>query len=71
MYRARDIFQVKKIIIVTQRYHMYRALYVAQAMGMEAYGVESDPRQYGGQKMEGFKRTAGQAQGFDLYHCNA
>ena len=51
MYRARDIFQVKKIIIVTQRYHMYRALYVARAMGMEAYGVESDPRQYGGQKM--------------------
>ncbi len=51
MYRARDIFQVKKIIIVTQRYHMYRALYVAQAMGMEAYGVESDPRRYGGQKM--------------------
>ena len=31
--------------------NMYRALYVAQAMGMEAYGVESDPRQYGGQKM--------------------
>ena len=30
---------------------MYRALYVARAMGMEAYGVESDPRQYGGQKM--------------------
>ena len=51
MYRARDIFQVKKIVIVTQRYHMYRALYVARAMGMEAYGVASDPRTYGGQKM--------------------
>lgn len=51
MYRARDIFQVKKIVIVTQKYHMYRALYVAQAMGMEAYGVPSDPRSYGGQKM--------------------
>ena len=51
MYRARDIFQVKKIVIVTQRYHMYRALYVAQSMGMEAYGVASDPRTYGGQKM--------------------
>ncbi|MCC8026314.1 MAG: YdcF family protein [Clostridium sp.] len=49
MYRARDIFQVKRIVIVTQRYHMYRALYVAQAMGMEAYGVASDPRAYGGQ----------------------
>lgn len=51
MYRARDIFQVKKIVIVTQKYHMYRALYVAQAMGMEAYGVPSDPRTYGGQRM--------------------
>lgn len=51
MYRARDIFQVKKIVIVTQQYHMYRALYLAQAMGMEAYGVTSDPRRYGGQKM--------------------
>ena len=51
MYRARDIFQVKKIVIVTQRYHMYRALYVAQSMGMEAYGVASDPRTDGGQRM--------------------
>lgn len=51
MYRARDIFQVKKIVIVTQRYHMYRALYLAEAMGMEAYGVPSDPRKYGGQTM--------------------
>lgn len=51
MYRARDIFQVKRIVIVTQQYHMYRALYVAQAMGMEAYGVASDPRTYEGQNM--------------------
>ena len=51
MYRARDIFQVKKIVIVTQRYHMYRALYGAQSRGMEAYGVASDPRTYGGQRM--------------------
>ena len=49
MYRARDIFQVKKIVIVTQNYHMYRALFVARSMGMEAYGVASDPRSYGGQ----------------------
>ena len=49
MYRARDIFQVKKIVIVTQNYHMYRALFIARSMGMEAYGVASDPRSYGGQ----------------------
>lgn len=47
MYRARDIFKVKTIIIVTQEYHLMRALYVARAMGMEAHGVASDRRDYG------------------------
>ena len=49
MYRARDIFQAKKIIIVTQKYHLYRALYIAKALGLDAYGVASDPREYSGQ----------------------
>jgi vancomycin permeability regulator SanA len=49
MYRARDIFLVKKAVIVTQKYHLYRALYVAKKLGIEAYGVASDPRVYAGQ----------------------
>jgi vancomycin permeability regulator SanA len=49
MYRARDIFQADKIVIVTQGYHMYRALYVANRLGIEAYGVTADPREYSGQ----------------------
>ena len=49
IYRARDIFGVKKMIIVTQQYHLYRALYIAKSLGVEAYGVPSDPRQYSGQ----------------------
>lgn len=49
LYRARDIFQAKKIIIVTQKYHLFRALYIAKALGMEAYGVGADPRLYAGQ----------------------
>ncbi len=49
MYRARDIFAAKKVIIVTQRYHLYRALYVAEKLGLNAYGVASDPRGYYGQ----------------------
>ena len=36
-------------MVVTQNYHMYRALYVAQAMGMEAYGVPAQAERYGGQ----------------------
>ena len=46
MYRARDVFQAKKVIIVTQKYHLYRAVYIARALGLEAYGVASDPRPY-------------------------
>ena len=48
IYRAKDIFQAKKVVIVTQRYHLYRALYVANKLGLEAYGVGADPRQYVG-----------------------
>ena len=42
VYRARDIFQAKRIIIVTQRYHTYRALYIAKRLGVEAYGVDAE-----------------------------
>ena len=49
VYRADAIFQAKKIIIVTQKYHLHRALYIAQAMGLEAYGVSCDTRTYAGQ----------------------
>lgn len=49
LYRARDIFDADKIIIVTQKYHLYRALYVAEQLGIEAYGVTSDSQQYAGQ----------------------
>ena len=51
IYRARDIFEAKKVIIVTQKYHLYRALYIANQLGIEAYGVGADPREYVGQSM--------------------
>lgn len=46
MYRAKEVFGAKKVIIVTQKYHMYRALYIAKSLGMEAYGVSADLRWY-------------------------
>jgi len=47
IYRARDIFKVQKVIIVTQEYHLKRAVFVARELGLEAYGVASDKRDYG------------------------
>ena len=49
MYRAKEVFAAEKIIIVTQEYHLYRSLYIAEALGLEAYGVDADYRQYVGQ----------------------
>ena len=49
IYRARDIFKVKNMVIVTQEYHLYRALFIANKLGIKSYGVNSDPREYAGQ----------------------
>jgi len=50
MYRAKEIFQVKNAIIVTQEYHLYRAVYNARALGIEAQGVICDTAVYSGDK---------------------
>ena len=51
IYRAKHIFQAKKIIIVTQEYHLHRALYIAKQLGIEAYGISSNPRTYTNQEI--------------------
>ena len=42
LYRAKEIFGVDKVIIVSNSYHLYRALYIADKLGIEAYGVGAD-----------------------------
>lgn len=49
IYRAKEIFGAKKILIVTQEYHLYRAIYIANQLDLEAYGVSADYRSYTGQ----------------------
>jgi len=51
IYRAKEIFQTDKILIVTQEYHLYRALHIANQLGVEAYGVSSNYHTYVGQFM--------------------
>ena len=46
MYRAKEVFAAKRVIIVTQKYHLYRAVYIAEQLGLEAYGVDSDLQSY-------------------------
>ena len=51
IYRAKEIFGAKKIVIVTQEYHLYRAIFIAEALGLDVYGVKSNPREYAGQSI--------------------
>lgn len=48
IYRAEKIFEVDRMVIVTQAYHLPRALYMAQKMGIEAVGVPADHYSYPG-----------------------
>lgn len=46
MYRARDIFLVEDAIIVTQSFHLPRAVFIARSLGITAYGISADKRVY-------------------------
>ena len=67
VYRAKEIFKAQKIIIVTQKYHLHRALYVAEKLGIEAYGVASDPREYRGQVVRELREVL--ARDKDFFKC--
>ena len=67
LYRARDVFQARRVLIVTQEYHLYRALYIARALGLEARGVASDTRSYYGQLYRELREVL--ARDKDVFQC--
>lgn len=64
MYRAKEIFQAQKVVIVTQEYHLYRAVYIAEELGLEAYGVASDLRTYRGQSKRDLREVLARCKDF-------
>lgn len=46
MYRAKNVFGAERIVVATQTYHLFRALYAAEGLGLEAIGVPSDYHSY-------------------------
>lgn len=64
IYRAKEVFGVKKMLIVTQEYHLYRALYIAEKFGVEAYGVASDYHTYVGQTMRDIREVLARVKDF-------
>lgn len=64
MVRARDIFCAKTVVIVSQEYHLYRALYLAEKLGLEAYGVPALDVHYRGQAYREFREMLARSKDF-------
>ena len=64
IYRAKEIFGAENIVIVTQEYHLYRALYIAKELNINAVGVPADLRTYIGQSVRETREIAARAKDF-------
>ena len=67
IYRAKAVFEADSIIIVTQKYHLYRALYIADKLGVNAVGVAADLDDYSGQLKRDLREIA--ARDKDFFSC--
>lgn len=47
LYRVKEIFQAKSVTIVSQNFHLPRAVYIGRSLGLEAYGISADKHTYG------------------------
>ena len=55
IYRAKEIFGVDRVIVVSQKYHLTRALYIAEELDLSAVGVSADVREYKGDFYRGVR----------------
>lgn len=45
--RARKVFGARKVVVITQRFHLARAVWLARRAGLDAQGVAADRHAYG------------------------
>lgn len=64
MYRAKNVFGARRIVVATQTYHLYRALYAAHGLGLEVIGVASDYRPYSKQLKYGLREIPARTKDF-------
>lgn len=68
LYRARDVFEVSSVIIVTQEFHLFRAVYIARELGLNASGVNSNPRRYGNETKDALRESLARVK--DFFYVN-
>lgn len=68
MYRAKEIFLSEKVIIVSQAYHLPRAVYIARTLGLEAYGVSAQQIDYPNQTKRDVREFLARVKDFVKVH---
>jgi SanA protein len=67
--RAREIFEVRRALLITQRFHLPRALYLASSLGLEVQGVAADRLDYGEElEFQKWRETAAEFKAFFNIH---
>ena len=68
MYRARDVFRASRVIVVTQAFHLSRAVYDARRLGLDAEGVASNPRRYANETKDALRESLARVK--DFFYVN-
>ncbi|MGL4736520.1 MAG: SanA/YdcF family protein [Cellulosilyticaceae bacterium] len=71
MYRAKEIFLSQKVIIVSQAYHLPRAIYIARTLGLEAYGVSAEQIDYPNQTKRDVREFLARVKDFAKVHLRS
>lgn len=66
IWRAKNVYGMKNVLLVTQEYHLYRALYISDKLGLDAIGCSADLDTYSGQLIRDIREIAARAKDFFL-----
>lgn len=66
IWRLKEIFAGKKVLIITQSYHLIRSIYLAQSLGIEAYGLDAQKVRYSGQFYRDIREVLARVKDFGL-----
>lgn len=64
MWRARYVFGAERIVVATQAYHLYRAMFTADCLGMQVWGVPCDKGAYDNQRAYSVREVLARAKDF-------
>ena len=67
IYRAREIFGAERVVVVSQEYHLYRALYIGRSFGLDVCGVSADLRDYNSEFTNETREIAARVK--DFFYC--